>query len=70
MLRRIFYLRGWKEEKDGENYEEESVNRSQMDINRKYVAFELEKKIYFSTYPPLTLIHFSHRFTSASKPAA
>jgi hypothetical protein len=28
------------------------------------------KNIYFSTYPPPALIHFSHRFTSASKPAA
>jgi hypothetical protein len=26
------------------------------------------KNIYFSTYPPPTLIHLSHRFTSASKP--
>jgi hypothetical protein len=30
----------------------------------------LEKNIYFSTYSPPTLIHFSHRFTTASKPAA
>jgi hypothetical protein len=30
----------------------------------------LEKNIYISTYPPPTLIHLSHRFTSASKPAA
>jgi hypothetical protein len=28
----------------------------------------LEKK-YFSKYPPPTLVHVSHRFTSASKPA-
>jgi hypothetical protein len=34
------------------------------------VIFEPGKNIYFSTYPPRTLIHFSHRFTSASKPAA
>jgi hypothetical protein len=26
--------------------------------------------MYFSTYPPQTLIHLSHRFTSASRPAA
>jgi hypothetical protein len=28
----------------------------------------LEKNIYFSTYPPPTLIHFSQHFTSASNP--
>jgi hypothetical protein len=32
--------------------------------------FEPGKNIYFSIYPPPTLIHFSHRFTSALKPAA
>jgi hypothetical protein len=51
-------------------YEGESVNRSQMDIKRKTLILELGKNIYFSTYPPLTLIHLSNRFTSASKPAA
>jgi hypothetical protein len=29
-----------------------------------------KKNIYFSTYPPSTLIHLSHCFPSASKPAA
>jgi hypothetical protein len=28
------------------------------------------KNVHFSTYPPPTLIHLSHHFTSASKPAA
>jgi hypothetical protein len=37
--------------------------------NAKHVTFEPEKDIYFSTYPPPTLIHLSHRFISASKPA-
>jgi hypothetical protein len=40
-------------------YEGDSVNRSQMDI--KHVIFITGKNIYFSTYPPLTLIHLSHR---------
>jgi hypothetical protein len=30
----------------------------------------LKKSICFFTYPPPTLIHLPHRFTSASKPAA
>jgi hypothetical protein len=30
----------------------------------------MEKNFYFSTCPTPTLIHFSHRLTSASKPAA
>jgi hypothetical protein len=34
------------------------------------VIFETGENIYFSTYPPPTLIHLAHRFTSASKPAA
>jgi hypothetical protein len=51
-----------------DKYEVESVNRSQMDI--KHVIFQHGKSIYFSTYPPPTLIHLSHRFTSASKPTA
>jgi hypothetical protein len=51
-------------------YERESVNRSQMDIKIKYVIFEPGKNIYFSTYPPPTLVHLSQCFTSASKPAA
>jgi hypothetical protein len=33
------------------------------------MVFELENNMYFSTYPPPTLIHLSNRFTSASKPA-
>jgi hypothetical protein len=53
-------------------YNEESVKRSQMDIKRKTCDMRTWKirNIYFSTYPPPTLIHLSHRFTSASKPAA
>jgi hypothetical protein len=51
-------------------YEEESVNMSQMDVKRKTCDIRNWKNIYFSTYPPPTLIHLSHRFTSASKPAA
>jgi hypothetical protein len=39
-----------------------------MDI--EHVIFEPRKNIYFSTYPPPTLIHLSHCFTSESKPAA
>jgi hypothetical protein len=50
--------------------ERERVNRSQMDIKRKTYDNRTWKNIYFSTYPPSTLIHLSHRFTSASKPAA
>jgi hypothetical protein len=34
------------------------------------VIFEPRKNIYFSTYPPATLVHLSQLFTSASKPAA
>jgi hypothetical protein len=49
-------------------YEEESLNRSQMDINVKHVIFKPEENIYFSTYPPPTLIHLSHPFTSSSTP--
>jgi hypothetical protein len=30
----------------------------------------LNQSIYFSTCTPPTLIHFSHHFTNASKPAA
>jgi hypothetical protein len=54
-----------------ETYEGESVHRSQMDIKRKTCDFRTWKKdIYFSTYPPQTLIHLFHRFTSASKTTA
>jgi hypothetical protein len=53
-----------------ETYEKESVNRSQMDIKRKTCDIRTWKNTYFSTYPPPTLIHLTHRFTSASKPAA
>jgi hypothetical protein len=38
--------------------------------NVKHVIFEPGRSNYFSTYPPSTLIHLSHRFTSSSKPAA
>jgi hypothetical protein len=53
-------------------YEEESVNRSQMDTKRQIFIIRNWKKknIYFSTNPPSILIHLSHRFTSGSKPAA
>jgi hypothetical protein len=53
--------------------EGESVNRSQMDIKLKTCDIRTCKKnIYFSANPPsvLILIHFSCRFTIASKPAA
>jgi hypothetical protein len=48
----------------------ELVNRSQMDININYVIFEPGKNIHFSTYPPPTLIHLSHRFINALKLAS
>jgi hypothetical protein len=51
-------------------YEGESVNRSQVDIKRKTFYIQTCKNIYVSAYPPPTLIHLSHRFTSASKLAA
>jgi hypothetical protein len=51
-------------------YEGESVNRSQMDIKLRTCDIGTWKNIYFSTYPPSTLIYLSHRFTKASKPAA
>jgi hypothetical protein len=38
--------------------------------NVKHVIFEYGNNSYFSTYPPSTLIHSSHPFTSALKPAA
>jgi hypothetical protein len=41
-----------------------------MDIKRKTCDIRTWENIYFSTYPPTTLIHLSHRFTSASKLAA
>jgi hypothetical protein len=43
----------------------EPVNRSQMDI--KHVMYE-PGEMYFSTYPPPTMIHLSQHFPSASKP--
>jgi hypothetical protein len=49
--------------------EGESVNRWQMDIKRKTCNIWTWENIYFSTYPPPTLIHLS-RFTCASKSAA
>jgi hypothetical protein len=53
-------------------YEGESVNRSQMDIKRKTHDIRTWKKknIYFSTYPPATLIHLSHSCKGASKTPA
>jgi hypothetical protein len=33
-----------------------------------FVIFKPGKNIYFLAYPPPTLIHLPHRFTSASKP--
>jgi hypothetical protein len=40
-----------------------------MSIKRKTCDIRtLKKNIYFSTYPPSTLIHLFHRFTYASKP--
>jgi hypothetical protein len=51
--------------------ERESVNKSQLDIERKTCDIRNRKRIiYFSTYPPVTLLHLFHRFTSTSKPAA
>jgi hypothetical protein len=50
--------------------EGESVNRSQIDIKRKICDIRIWKKnIYFSTYPPPTVLQLSDRFTNASKPA-
>jgi hypothetical protein len=40
-----------------------------MNIRRKKCDIRTWKNIYFLTYPPSTLIHLSHRFISASKPA-
>jgi hypothetical protein len=51
--------------------EGEPVNRSQTDIKRKTCDIRpWGGGIYFSAYPPPTLIHLSHRFTSASQPTA
>jgi hypothetical protein len=78
------FMASWRHSTNGtmQNYKKEaprgtqhkdwrkSVNRSQIYIEHiKHVIFEPENT-YFSTYPPPTLIHLSHRFTSASKPAA
>jgi hypothetical protein len=41
-----------------------------MYIKRKTCDIRTWEKIYLLAYPPPTLIHLSHRFTSASKPAA
>jgi hypothetical protein len=51
-------------------YEGESINKSQMDIKRKTCDIRTWKNIYFSTYPPPTLLHLANRFTSESKTAA
>jgi hypothetical protein len=41
-----------------------------MDIKHKTCGIRTWENIYFSTYPPATLVHLSHRFASAPKPAA
>jgi hypothetical protein len=42
-----------------------------MDIKRKACDIQTwQKNIYFSTYPPGTLIHLSHRFINAFTSAA
>jgi hypothetical protein len=46
----------------------ESVNRPQMDIKLKYTVFDAGKNIYFSIYPPTTLIHLSHRLPVLRNP--
>jgi hypothetical protein len=51
-------------------YEGELVNRSQIDIKLKTWYLNPDKKLYFSTYPPPTLIYMSHCFNSALRPAA
>jgi hypothetical protein len=51
-------------------YERESVNRSQIVIKFKKYDIQTWKNIHFLTYPPPTLIHLSHRFTSALTPTA
>jgi hypothetical protein len=55
----VFLVTNMMPESEGDG---EPVSRS-----LKHVIFEPGKKIYFLTYPPLTLIHVSHRFTRASK---
>jgi hypothetical protein len=48
-------------------YQRESVNVSQMDIKRKTCDIRSwGKSTYFSTYPPPTLIHLSHRVETRS----
>jgi hypothetical protein len=51
-------------------YEGESVNRSQMDVKRKTYDIWSWKKNLFLDISYTKLIHLSHCFTSASKPAA
>jgi hypothetical protein len=51
-------------------YEGESVNRSQMDIKSKTWKTRTWNKTISRHTPPPTPIHLSHRFTTASKPAA
>jgi hypothetical protein len=51
-------------------YEGESINWSQIGIKRETCAIRNWKIIYFATYSPPALTYSSHRFTSASKPAA
>jgi hypothetical protein len=53
-----------------------SRNRNSLHWSKIYVKYKTcdsrnwKKHIYVSTYPPPTLLHSSHCFTSASKPAA
>jgi hypothetical protein len=51
-------------------YDGQSVSRPQMDIKRKTCDIRTRKRTFFLSYSPPTLIYLSHRFTSASKPAA
>jgi hypothetical protein len=51
------------------SYEGKSISTSQMDINVKNAILEPGKNTHFSIYPPPTLMHFSHCFTSALKRA-
>jgi hypothetical protein len=54
---------------DIRNYEGESVNRSQMNTKRQTWYSNLDESFMSRYIHQPTLIHLSHRFTSASKPA-
>jgi hypothetical protein len=69
----LVYLPVWimpqlicKSDNQGYGNMRESVNSSQMDIKHKTFDIRTRKNICFFTYPPPTLIHLSHRFTSVS----